>query len=120
MQKELTRYLFIGDFDSLLLGLFSKRGEVIWVSSLEEALNQKGNFTVIMIEREHFSNTASKELSNHYPQTPIIVSNGEKPEEPPPYVRFVPFNKILIEEIAPRKRCHDRPTRNRPRKTRTF
>jgi len=104
MQKELTRYLFIGDFDSLLLGLFSKRGEVIWVSSLEEALNQKGNFTVIMIEREHFSNTASKELSNHYPQTPIIVSNGEKPEEPPPYVRFVPFNKILIEEIAREER----------------
>src|SRR3990170_72408 len=104
MQKELTRYLFIGDFDSLLLGLFSKRGEVIWVSSLEEALNQKGNFTVIMIESEHFSNTASKELSNHYPQTPIIVSNGEKPEEPPPYVRFVPFNKILIEEIAREER----------------
>jgi nanoRNase/pAp phosphatase (c-di-AMP/oligoRNAs hydrolase) len=104
MQKELTRYLFIGDFDSLLLGLFSKRGEVIWVSSVEEALNQTGSFTVIMIERENFSNTASRELSTHYPQTPIIVSNGEKPEEPPPYVRFVPFNKILIDEIAREER----------------
>ena len=50
MQKELRRYLFIGDFDSFLLGLFSKRGEVIWVSSLEEALNQTGNFSIIMIE----------------------------------------------------------------------
>ncbi len=55
MQKELRRYLFIGDFDSFLLGIFSKRGEVIWVSSLEEALNQMGNFSVIMIDKRCFS-----------------------------------------------------------------
>ena len=104
MQRELTRYLFIGDFDSLLLGLFSKRGEVIWVSSLEEALNQTGNFSVIMIEKKTFSSDISKKLSIHYPQTPIIVSNGDRPDEPPPSVRFVPFHKILTSEIAREER----------------
>ena len=100
MQKELRRYLFIGDFDSFLLGLFSKRGEVIWVSSLEEALNQTGNFSIIMIESRCFTPEITKELSVHYPQTPMIVSNGEQKEEPPPSVRFVAFNKLLSEEIA--------------------
>ncbi len=100
MQRELARYLFIGDFDSLLLGLFSKRGEVIWVSSLEEALNQTGIFSVILIEKKSFNSDVSKELSVHYPQTPIIVSNGDKPDEPPSSVRFVQFHKILSNEIA--------------------
>lgn len=100
MQKELRRYLFIGDFDSFLLGLFSKRGEVIWVSSLEEALNQTGNFSIIMIESMYFTPEITKELSAHYPQTPMIVSNGEQKEEPPPSVRFVAFHKLLSEEIA--------------------
>lgn len=99
MQKELRRYLFIGDFDSFLLGLFSKRGEVIWVSSLEEALNQTGNFSVIMIESNFFTTDLTKELTVHYPQTPLIVSNGERSEEPPPSVRFVAFHKLLSDEI---------------------
>jgi len=72
MHKELRRYLFIGEFDSLLLGLFSKRGEVIWVSSLEEALNQTGNFTLIMIEHNSFSTEISDELGIHYPLTPLL------------------------------------------------
>jgi len=97
MQKELKRYLFIGDFDSLLLGLFSKRGEVIWVSSLEEALNQTGSFSLIMLEKNFFSPKISKKLSKHYPQTPLIVSNGDEHDEPPPSVRFVAFHKILSE-----------------------
>ncbi len=100
MQDELRRYLFIGDFDSLLHGLFSKRGEVIWVSSVEEALNQTGNFTMIMIEKNCFSNDVSKEINVHYPNTPMIVSEIDKPVEPPPWVRFVPFNEILSSQIA--------------------
>ena len=104
MQKELRRYLFIGEFDSLLMGLFSKRGEVIWVSSLEEALNQTGNFSIIMLDNKTFSADTSKELSVHYPQTPIIVSNGEEHKEPPPSVRFVAFDKILSAQIAKEER----------------
>ncbi|HEX3034702.1 MAG TPA: DHH family phosphoesterase [Thermodesulfobacteriota bacterium] len=105
MQKEASsRYLFIGDFDSYLLGLFSQRGDVIWVSSLEEALNQTGSFTIIVIEKKRFSTELSAELSTHYPQTPIIVSNGERPSEPPPSVRFVPFHKILSDEISHEER----------------
>jgi len=99
MNTESNRYLLIGEFDSFLIGLFSKRGEVIWVSSLEEALNQTGAFTAIMLEKNKFSQEISKELSTHYPQTPIIVSNGDRPNEPPPAVRFVPFYKLLSEEI---------------------
>ncbi len=100
MQDELRRYLFIGDFDSLLHGLFSKRGEVIWVSSIEEALNQTGNFTMIMIEKNCFSKDVSKEIHAHYPNTPMIVSDIDKPSEPPPWVRFVAFNEILSSQIA--------------------
>lgn len=99
MQDELRRYLFIGDFDSLLHGLFSKRGEVIWVSSVEEALNQTGNFTIILIEKNYFSTEISRDITLHYPNTPIIVSDYDKPIEPPPSVRFVPFHKILSCEI---------------------
>ncbi len=104
MHKELRRYLFIGEFDSLLLGLFSKRGEVIWVSSLEEALNQTGNFTMIMIEHNTFSPKISNELGVHYPQTPLIVSNGADHGEPPASVRYVAFDKILSEEISREER----------------
>jgi len=104
MQKELQRYLFIGEFDSLLLGLFSKRGEVIWVSSLEEALNQTGNFSIIMIEHNSFSPKLSNELGDHYPNTPLIVSNGSEHGEPPPSVRYVSFDKILSEEITREER----------------
>ncbi|MFQ5786509.1 MAG: bifunctional oligoribonuclease/PAP phosphatase NrnA [Thermodesulfobacteriota bacterium] len=100
MQDELKRYLFIGDFDSLLHGLFSKRGEVIWVSSTEEALNQTGHFTMILVGKNYFSTNVSKEINVHYPNTPIIASDYEKPAEPPPSVRFVPFNEILSSEIS--------------------
>jgi nanoRNase/pAp phosphatase (c-di-AMP/oligoRNAs hydrolase) len=100
MQQELTRYLFIGEFDSVLMGLYSKRGEVIWVSSLEEALNQTGNFSIIVIEKNCFNESISGDLTIHYPQTPIIVSNGDKPEESYPSVRFVPFHSILTNELA--------------------
>ena len=82
MDNDLRRYLFIGEFDSLLIGLFSKRGEVIWVSSLEEALNQTGNFTLIMVDHGIFSPDLSNELAVYYSQTPIIVSNGNKEIEP--------------------------------------
>ncbi|MGB2692840.1 MAG: DHH family phosphoesterase [Thermodesulfobacteriota bacterium] len=104
MNKELKRYLFIGDFDSLLLGLFSKRGEVIWVSSLDEALNQTGDFSLIILENSFFTPTRSKKLADHYPQTPLIVSNGDEHDEPPPSVRFVAFHKLLSEQIEREER----------------
>ncbi len=98
--KDSSRYLFIGEFDSLLLGLFSKRGEVVWVSSLSEALNQTGNFSTIVIDSDTFSPDVSQELLARYPQTPIIVSNGEERREPPSFVRFVAFDSILSDQIG--------------------
>ena len=70
------------------------------MSSLEEALNQTGRFSLIMIEHKSFSLDISTELGIHYPQTPLIVSNGVEHGEPPPSVRFVSFDKILSEEIS--------------------
>ena len=81
MNTELKRYLFIGEFDSLLLGLFSKRGEVIWVSSLDEALNQTGDFSLIILENKFFTPKRSQRLAKHYPDTPLIVNNGEQHDE---------------------------------------
>lgn len=104
MQQELSRYLFVGEFDSVLMGLYSKRGEVIWVSSLEEALNQTGTFSIIIAEKKCFSEKFSKEISFHYPNTPIIVSNGVKPDVPYPNVRYVPFHNLLINELAREER----------------
>lgn len=104
MQNELKRYLFIGDFDSLILGLFSKRGEVIWVSSLDEALNQTGSFSLIILENNFFTPSKSQKLAQHYPHTPLIVSDGDENDEPPPSVRFVQFNKLLTEQIEREER----------------
>ncbi|MEM7009778.1 MAG: DHH family phosphoesterase [Thermodesulfobacteriota bacterium] len=99
MEKELKRYLFIGEFDSLLLGLFSKRGEVVYVSSLDEALNQTGHFSLIILENNFFTPRISKKLTKQYPEIPIIVSNGDEHKEPPPSVRFVAFHSLLSEQI---------------------
>ena len=99
MEEQLKRYLFLGEFDSILLGFFSKRGEVIWVSSVEEALNQTGNFTLIIVDSNIFKPKLSKNLSTHYPQTPILVSNGDKHTDPPGYVRFVKFEEIIDTQI---------------------
>jgi nanoRNase/pAp phosphatase (c-di-AMP/oligoRNAs hydrolase) len=99
MEVNLKRYLFLGEFDSILMGFFSKRGEVIWVSSLEEALNQTGNFTLIIVDSNVFKPKLSKNLSTHYPQTPILVSNGDKHTDPPGHVRFVKFEEIFDAQI---------------------
>ena len=100
MDDKLRRYLFIGEFDSVLKGFFSMRGEVIWVSSIDEALNQTGDFTLIIMDSKVFSPKRSNKISKHYPQTPILVSNGDKSTDPPSYVRFVKFDEIINIEIG--------------------
>lgn len=104
MEESLRRYLFIGEFDSILIGFFSKRGEVIWVSSLEEALNQTRNFTLIIVDSDIFTPKLSAEVSSHYPQTPILVSNGDMSKEPPSYVRIVKFEEIMNDQIMKQER----------------
>jgi len=104
MEQQINRYLFIGDFDSVLRGFFSKRGEVIWVSSHEEALNQTGNFTLIIFDSNTFTQDISNELSVHYPQTPIIVSDGQSEKEPPNYVRFLKFEELVNEQLMKEER----------------
>lgn len=104
MEESLRRYLFIGEFDSILIGFFSKRGEVIWVSSLEEALNQTRNFTLIIVDSGIFTPKLYDEVSSHYPQTPILVSNGDMSKEPPSYVRFVKFEEIMNDQIMKQER----------------
>ena len=100
METEVARYLFIGEFDPSLMGLFSSRGEVIWVSSVEEALNQTGNFSLVIIERKDISPELSRDLSIYYPKTPIIVNGDGDMGEPPPSVRFVPFHRLLTGQIS--------------------
>lgn len=104
MEQKINRYLFIGDFDSVLRGFFSKRGEVIWVSSLEEALNQTGNFTLIIFDSATFTQEIANELAVHYPQTPIIVSGGEQGKEPPSYVRYLKFDELVNEQLMKEER----------------
>ncbi len=99
MGEEQKRYLFIGDFDSLLIGLFSKRGEVIWVSSCEEALNQTGIFTLIIMDNDVYTEKISSELSLHYPTSPLIISNGKDKSEHSGSLRYVKFEQLIERQI---------------------
>lgn len=104
MNPEQKRYLFIGDFDSLLIGIFSKRGEVIWVSSCEEALNQTGIFTLIIMDNDVFNSEISKELSMHYPTSPLIISNGKTKKDNSNFVRYVKFDELIDTQLVLQER----------------
>jgi nanoRNase/pAp phosphatase (c-di-AMP/oligoRNAs hydrolase) len=100
MEKERKRYLLVGKFDPSLLGMFSTRGELIWVSCKEEALNQTGNFTLLLMDEESFSPEFTEELSMHFPKTPIIVGSSQGLGEPPASIRYVNFARLVSQEIA--------------------
>jgi len=99
-EKEGIRYLFIGEFDHSIIELFSSRGEVIWVSSKEEALNQTGNFKLLLLDKKSFSEDFIVDLSVHYPKSPIIVNSQDAVAEPPPSVRFVNFQELISLQIT--------------------
>ncbi|MGH7885936.1 MAG: DHH family phosphoesterase [Thermodesulfobacteriota bacterium] len=104
MTQDQKRYLFIGDFDSLLIGLFSKRGEVIWVSSSEEALNQTGIFTLIIMDNKVYTPEITTDLGLHYPTSPLIISNGKNKKDNSNSVRYVKFDEIINSQLVSQER----------------
>ena len=46
--------MFIGEFDILLMSLFKNRGQAIQLDSPDDAFDQKGVFTLIVVNKEPF------------------------------------------------------------------
>lgn len=99
MNDNLKRYLFIGEFDPTLTGFFSRRGEVIWVSSFKQSLSQTGEFTLIIVDAKIIDDELPIELLSLYSHTPILISGSDKKINPPSQVRFVNLEEIFDHQI---------------------
>ncbi len=92
--------MFIGEFDILLMSLFKNRGQVIQLNSPDDALNQKGSFTLIVVNNELSSSDVLSSLSSSYPDSPIVVSaNGER-EKDYDSARYVKFEEVVDSQIS--------------------
>ena len=92
--------MFIGEFDILLMSLFKNRGQVIQLNSPEDALNQKGSFTLIVVNNELSNPDVLSSLSSGYPDSPIVVSaNGER-EKGYDSARYVKFEEVVDSQIS--------------------
>ena len=92
--------MFIGEFDILLMSLFKNRGQVIQLNSPDDALNQKGSFTLIVVHNELSSSEVLSSLSSSYPDSPIVVSaNGER-EKDYDSARYVKFEEVVDSQIS--------------------
>ncbi len=92
--------MFIGEFDILLMSLFKNRGQVIQLNSPDDALNQKGSFTLIVVHNELSSSDVLSSLSSSYPDSPIVVSaNGER-EKDYDSARYVKFEEVVDSQIS--------------------
>ena len=92
--------MFIGEFDILLMSLFKNRGQVIQLNSPEDALNQKGSFTLIVVNNELSSSDVLSSLSSGYPDSPIVVSaNGER-KKGYDSARYVKFEEVVDSQIS--------------------
>ena len=92
--------MFIGEFDILLMSLFKNRGQVIQLNSPDDALNQKGSFTLIVVHNELSSPEVLSSLSSSYPDSPIVVSaNGER-EKDYDSARYVKFEEVVDSQIS--------------------
>ena len=92
--------MFIGEFDILLMSLFKNRGQVIQLNSPDDALNQKGSFTLIVVNNELSSSDVLSSLSSGYPDSPIVVSaNGER-EKDYDSARYVKFEEVVDSQIS--------------------
>ena len=94
------RYMFIGDFDLLLMSLFRNRGHVIQVNSAEDALNQSGGFTLIVIDHKLSNRDVLSALSRNYPENPIVVSTDGEGERDYDSVRYVKFDDVVDSQIS--------------------
>ncbi len=92
--------MFIGEFDILLMSLFKNRGQVIQLNSPEDALNQKGSFTLIVVNNELSNPEVLSSLSSGYPDSPIVVSaNGER-KKGYNSARYVKFEEVVDSQIS--------------------
>ena len=92
--------MFIGEFDILLMSLFKNRGQVIQLNSPEDALNQKGSFTLIVVNNELSNPEVLSSLSSGYPDSPIVVSaNGER-KKGYDSARYVKFEEVVDSQIS--------------------
>ncbi len=92
--------MFIGEVDVLLMSLFKNRGQVIQLDSPENALNQKGSFTLIVVNNEFSSKEALSSLASSYPTSPIVVSADGEQRKDGYIARYVRFEKVADSQIS--------------------
>lgn len=94
------RYLFIGEFDILLMSLFENRGQVVRLDSPDDAPGQNGAFTLIVVNNKFSSRKVLLSLASSYPTSPIVVSADGGRRTDGYYARYVKFDEIADSQIS--------------------
>ena len=92
--------MFIGEFDTLPMSLFENRGRVIQLNSPDDALNQKGSFTLIVVNNKFSSKEFLSLLASGYPDSPIVVSAKGERRKDGYYARYVRFEEVADSQIS--------------------
>ncbi len=92
--------MFIGEFDILLMSLFENRGQVIKLDSPDDAFDQKGVFTLIVVNSELSSREVLTSLASSYPTSPIVVSADGRQRKDGYTARYVKFDEIADSQIS--------------------
>ena len=92
--------MFIGEFDILLMSLFENRGQVIRLDSPDDALDQKGAFTLIVVSSEFSTREFLTSLGSRHPASPIVVSADGGRRADGYYARYVKFDEVVDSQIS--------------------
>ncbi len=91
--------MFIGEFDILLMSLFNNRGQVTEIDSPDDAFDQKGAFTLIVVDNEFASGEFLASLASSYPTSPIVVSADGEERKHGCIARYVRFEEVATSQI---------------------
>ena len=92
--------MFIGEFDILLMSLFKNRGQVTELNSPDDAFDQNGSFTLIVVNNEFSSKEFLASLASSYPTSPIVVSADGDQRQDGYIARYVRFEKVADSQIS--------------------
>ena len=92
--------MFIGEFDILLMSLFKNRGQLTELDFPDDAFNQKGVFTLIVVNSKFSSKEFLASLASNYPTSPIVVSADDEQRQDGYIARYVRFDKVADSQIS--------------------
>ena len=92
--------MFVGEFDILLMSLFENRGQVIRLDSPDDALDQKGDFTLIVLSNEFSTREFLTSVASRHSASPIVVSADGGRRADGYYARYVKFDEVVDSQIS--------------------